>query len=179
MRYASIEQLIQFETKISELWEEGLLPYLLHLSGGNEEYLVNLFASEVKEGDWVFSTHRNHYHALLAGISASKLEALIMAGKSMFVFDKERRFFTSSVLGGTCCIAAGVAWALKEGHGLPLTFVIEDNNRSVDSSIRDRLPNEFRVSWPSCVRRNTYVPTFPHAGNGTKKKILFRTTSGA
>lgn len=194
--------LIEFENKISQLWEKGDLPYLIHLSGGNEDWLIEYFEQRVMPGDWVFSTHRNHYHALLSGVNKRKLEDLIRTGKSMFVYDASRNFFTSSVLAGTCGIAAGVAWGLKqkgtnqfvhcflgdgaeeqghfyeavmmvENHDLPCVFIIEDNDRSVDTNVEERLPRQTRMAWPKCVIRNRYVPTYPHAGNGTKKIIQF------
>jgi len=202
MNYATADSLKTFELGIVEQWEEGDLPFLLHLCGGNEDWLVDLF-SRVKEGDWVFSTHRSHYHALLSGVDPAVVERKIREGDSMFLFDRERNFFTSSILAGTSCIAAGVAWALKEeggdghvwcflgdgaeeeghfyeavmmvaGHDLPCTFVIEDNDRSVDTTIKERMPNGFRMQWPDCVIRNTYVPIYPHAGNGSKKIIKFK-----
>lgn len=202
MNYLSAHELKDFERTIVGLWEAGDLPYLLHLCGGNEDRLVELFA-QVKEGDWVFSTHRSHYHALLSGIAPQRLEGLIRKGDSMFVFDRERRFLSSSILAGTCCIAAGVALALKEeesknrvwcflgdggeeeghfyeavmmvaGHDLPCTFIIEDNNRAVDTTIEERMPTKFRMSWPDCVIRHRYTPVYPHAGNGSKHVIQFK-----
>jgi pyruvate dehydrogenase E1 component alpha subunit len=170
--------------------------------------LTELFDQRVKEGDWVFSSHRNHYHALLSGVSRQKLEKAILDGNSMFIYDIDRHFLTSSVLAGTCAMAVGVAWALKvensennvwcflgdgaeeqghfyeavmmvTGHSLPCTFVIEDNDRSVDSTLVERLPSKFRIDWPNCVIRNKYISTYPHAGNGTKKIIKFKTLLNA
>lgn len=106
-------QLIAFEARIKGLWEAGDLPFLVHLSGGNEDQLLDIFR-EVRQGDWIFSTHRSHYHALLSGVPARRVEHLIRTGSSMFIYDRERNFFTSSVLGGTAAIAAGVAWQLKQ-----------------------------------------------------------------
>ena len=202
MNYCTKQDLIDFENQVAAHWEAGDLPYLIHLSGGNEDFLIDLF-KEVKDGDWIFSTHRNHHHALLSGVPRNELLAKILDGNSMFVFDRDRHFFTSSILSGTCAIAAGVAYALKEegssnrvwcflgdgaeeqghfyeavmmvqGHDLPCTFIIEDNNRSVDSTLEERLPYQFRFRLPGCVIRNTYDPTYPHAGNGTKKHIVFK-----
>ena len=196
------QDLIDFEKEVADHWEDGDLPYLIHLSGGNEDFLIDLF-KEVQDGDWIFSTHRNHHHALLSGVPRNELLAKILDGNSMFVFDRDRHFFTSSILSGTCAIATGVAYALKEegsssrvwcflgdgaeeqghfyeavmmvqGHDLPCTFIIEDNNRSVDSSLEERLPSQFRFKLPGCVIRNYYTPTYPHAGNGTKKHIVFK-----
>lgn len=203
MNYVDKEFLIKFEKKISQHWEDGSLPFLIHLSGGNEDFLLNYFDTNVKDGDWILSTHRNHYHALLSGVPESKLEQLILQGDSMFVFDKKHNFLTSSILSGLTCVATGIAWSLKEslsdnyvhcfigdgaeeeghlyeavlmtmGHSLPCKFIIEDNNRSVDSSIEERMPSKYRIDWPDCVIRNEYVATYPHAGNGTKKFITFK-----
>lgn len=202
MNYVTVDDLKNFELGITKLWEVGDLPYLLHLCGGNEDWLVDFF-SQVKEGDWIFSTHRNHYHALLSGVAPERLEELIREGDSMFVFDRSRHFFTSSILAGTCCIATGVAWALKEeasknrvwcflgdgaeeeghfyeavmmvtGHNLPCTFIIEDNDRSVDTTVEERIPNQFRMQWPKCVIRYRYTPVHPHAGNACKHIIQFK-----
>ena len=78
------QTLIHFESCVKERWENGELPYLLHLSGGNEEQLIEIFKG-YKNGDWVFSSHRNHYHYLLAGGSAERLMAQIESGRSMFI----------------------------------------------------------------------------------------------
>lgn len=194
------DQLIAFETKVKDLWEAGELPYLLHLCGGNEEHLIEIFTL-VKNGDWIFSSHRSHYHYLLAGGSEERLMDLIKRGRSMFVFDKELNFLTSSVLAGTCGIAAGVAWTLKEqgspnnvwcflgdgaedeghfyeavcfveGADLPCKFIIEDNDRSVDTSKESRKRGQ--IGWPRCVYCYRYTPTYPHAGSGCKHVIKFK-----
>lgn len=176
MNYATKEQLIAFENRIKGLWEAGDLPFLLHLCGGNEDQLIEIFAG-IQEGDWIFSSHRNHYHALLAGIEPAKLEALIRSGHSMFVFDRTRNFVTSSILAGTCGIAAGVAWQLKhsgssnrvwcflgdgaseEGHAyeaalfvdandLPCHFILECNGYQVDTPLAERRGEHPHLQFP-------------------------------
>lgn len=224
MNHCTAEQLIAFERGIADLWEAGELPYLIHLSGGNETQLIEIF-QDIQPGDWVFSSHRNHYHYLLSGGSPRRLEGLIRSGNSMFVYERacpiEQRallghilnsqvnFISSSILAGTCAIAAGVALQIRklnsnpvgmphvwcflgdgaedeghfyeavmmvEGHGLPCTFVIEDNNRSVDSTVKERR-GELRLLYPmmlNSVRRYFYTPTYPHAGSGCKHRIEFK-----
>src|ERR1019366_5454065 len=113
MNYATKEQLIAFEDQIKAEWEAGELPCLLHLAGGNEEQLIAIF-DEAREGDWFFSSHRNHYHALLGGIPAGVLQGAIRGGRSMFTFSKERNFLSSAVLAGSCGIDAGVALDLRQ-----------------------------------------------------------------
>ncbi len=63
---------------------------------------------------------------------------------------------------------------MVQGHDLPCTFIIEDNDRSVDTTRQGRIPTMFRMSWPDCVIRNSYTSAYPHAGNGTKKLIQFK-----
>lgn len=184
-----------FSDNMSGLMVAGMVPYTVHLSGGNEDQLKEIFDTYIHEGDWVFGTHRSHYHYLLSGGKTNVLEDMIMNGKSMFIFGK--RFFTSSLLAGTVAIAAGVALALKlnksnnnvwcfigdgaeeEGHfyeavrfvdgrDLPCTFIIEDNDRSVKTPKSARYDSEFK--WPECVMRYKYEPTWNHGGPGKWKK---------
>ena len=71
------QQLIAFEKKIKIIYEKGKIKAPIHLSGNNETQLINIF-KKVKKSDWVFSTWRNHYHALLKGIPAKWLETEII-----------------------------------------------------------------------------------------------------
>lgn len=198
---ATKEELIEFETKIHDLFEEGDLPFLTHLCGGNEDQLIEVF-KDVEEGDYIFSTHRTHYHYLLAGGKPDVLEDKIKDGDSMFVFDQKLKFFSSSVLAGCTGIAAGVALSFKmqnkknkvwcfigdgaedeghfyeavslvEGWDLPCTFIVEDNDRSVDTSKKDRRGKDHPIKWPTCVRRYHYTPTYPHAGSDSGKWLKF------
>ena len=74
------EELIAFEDGIGDLYLDNQLPFLFHLSGGNEDQLIEIFEN-IKEGDYVISNHRNHYHALLHGIPPEELEEKIKDGR--------------------------------------------------------------------------------------------------
>ena len=187
------KELIEFEKKIAEFWENGKIPYPVHLTGGNEDQLIKIF-KKIKKEDYIFSTHRSHYHYLLAGGSPENLEKMIMGGDSMHVFDKNINFLTSAIVSGAPTIAAGVSLALKmkkskrhvwcfvgdgaedEGHfyeavryvdgkSLPCTFILEDNDRSVATPKKERY-GDSRINWPKCVIRYCYKSTVPHVGTG-------------
>jgi TPP-dependent pyruvate/acetoin dehydrogenase alpha subunit len=187
------EQLIEFEKRIVKRWENAEIPYPVHFCGGNEEQLIEIF-KDIKEGDYIFSTHRSHYHYLLAGGLQKELEEIIMKGDSMHVFNREKNFFTSSIVCGVPTIAVGVALALKrnndkryvwcfvgdgaedeghfyeavryaDGHNLPCKFIIEDNNRSVETPKANRYGTS-KMNWPDCVFRYEYTSTYPHVGTG-------------
>ena len=184
-----------------DLFENGELPFMMHFCGGNEDQLINFFKN-IKKGDYVLSTHRSHYHYLLAGGSEEKLEKEIRRGNSMFIFDRKLNFLTSSIVAGNVGIATGIALSLKlkkstkkvwcfvgdgaedEGHfyeavrfvesmKLPCTFIIEDNDRSVAASKKQRGSN-YIMNWPKCVIRYHYSSTFPHIGTGSRKWIKFK-----
>ena len=185
------EELIAFEDHIGDLYLDNKLPFLFHLSGGNEDQLIEIFEN-INEGDYVISNHRNHYHALLHGVPPEDVENRILDGRSMFIYDRQRNFFLSAIIGGTPAIAAGIAWALKrkgsdqkvwcfvgdgtednghlaeairyvDGWDLPCTFVIESNDRSCEASNADRWGKTAHPEWNSpSVIRYKYNCTYPH-----------------
>jgi hypothetical protein len=185
-------ELIAFEDRIGDLYLDNKLPFLFHLSGGNEEQLIEIF-KDIKEGDYVISNHRSHYHALLHGLPPEEIENYILNGRSMFIYDRKRNFFCSAIIGGTPAIAAGIAWALKkkgskskvwcfvgdgtednghlyeavryvDGWDLPCTFVIENNDRSVESTNSERWGSKADYEWLSpSVLKYKYEITYPHA----------------
>lgn len=194
------EQLIKFEQRIVELFEEAQIPYPIHLCGGNEELLIELF-KEINQGDYILSTHRSHYHYLLAGGRPAVLEKMILSGRGMHICDKKLNFLSSAIVAGSPAIAAGISFSLKEkgskrkvwcfvgdgaedeghfyeavrfvdGRNLPCTFIIEDNNRSVETPKSERY-GASEIKWPKCVRRYTFKPTYPHVGTGTGNIIDF------
>lgn len=184
-----IIQLKQFEESIKDLFLGKKIRFPCHLSGGNEDALVGIF-KKVKKGDWVFSTHRNHYHALLSGaFSPEELKEWILGKGSMHVYNQ--RFFTSGIVGGVLPIAVGVAMGVKNdggdehvwcfvgdmaaqtgvfnectkyasGHELPITFIVEDNGYSVDTPTLE----VWGENGVENVIRYKYERVYPHQGSG-------------
>jgi hypothetical protein len=191
-----------FVDKIAEHHDAGRLPFALHLPGGNEEQLIDIF-SNINEGDYVLSTHRNMYHALLHGLPPEEVEDKILNGRSMFMFDRERNFYVSAIIGGPVAIAVGIAWALKRkgsdqrvwcflgdgtedtghfaeavryvnGFDLPCTFIIEDDRMAVEAPKERRWGTSEDLEWPSCVIRYHYTKSRPHirTGNFADLKVM-------
>ncbi len=189
------EDLVAFEERIKTLFEAGHIRAPVHLSGGNEAALIDIF-KKYQPGDWIFSTWRNHYHWLLSGRDPQELERQILAGDSMSVFDD--RFFTSSIVGGNAPIALGVALALKlkkeraavdppacmvwcfigdmaASGGLAQECVqyAEGHNLPVTYIIEDNgfsVTTDTREVWGTGktvkIRRYEYDRQYPHAGTG-------------
>jgi pyruvate dehydrogenase E1 component alpha subunit len=154
------DQLISFENKIGDLFNQGYIKSPIHLYSGNEDSIIEVFKDIDIENDWVCCTWRNHYQGLLKGIPENVLQENIMNGKSMVMNLPEYKFICSSIVGGIPSIAAGIAFALKHqnksnrvwcwvgdmsaetgafheaykysvNHNLPIIFIIEDNKKSV------------------------------------------------
>src|SRR3990167_10442587 len=109
------EDLIAFEEDIAREFEAGRIHAPVHLSGGNEQQLIDIFR-DVKPQDWVLSTWRSHYHALLKGIPPAEVKRRIMAGRSIFISSVEHRFMSSAIMGGMLPIACGLAYAATHGE---------------------------------------------------------------
>lgn len=187
------ERLEQFELDCKAEWETGSVLGPVHLSKGNEEQLIEIF-QYVHPKDYVYSTWRNHYHALLHGISEEWLMDEIKRGRSMKIINKEHNFIISAIVGGIIPQALGTAMALKEkgsdrkvwcfvgdmgfetgefhlchkyakNFDLPLQFVVEDNNLSTNTPTDETWGKKQEV--PDDVIYYQYERGFPHHGSGT------------
>ena len=186
------KELIDFELDIKAIYESGKIKAPIHLSGGNENELIKIF-KDVQEDDWVFSSWRNHYHALLHGIDKNILKDLIVRGKSMSVYSDKPKFYSSSIVGGTLPIALGVAKSIKlkgevnkvwcfigdmtvetglfyetykyaKNLSLPIKFVVEDNGLSTNTPTEDTWGGKRDI--PDDVIYYKYKRTYPHHGTG-------------
>jgi len=190
--------LIQFERKMADHWEAGKVRGPIHLSGGNEDELIEIF-KYVKKTDWVFSTWRSHYHALLKGVPSEWLEEEILAGRSITIVNQEERFYSSAIVGSIIPIATGVAMANKrdnkddkvwcfigdmafetggfyemhkyaQRYDLPIRFVVEDNGVSTNTPTEETW-NGIKREIPSDIIWYDYKKQWPHYGTG--KWIVF------
>ncbi|MDC0326824.1 thiamine pyrophosphate-dependent enzyme [Candidatus Pelagibacter sp.] len=191
--FFDVKKINIFEKKIFDLYNNGKIKYPIHLTKGNENQLVEIF-KYIDQKDWVFTSWRNHAHALLHGIPEKKLEKQIMTGKSMYVSSKKNNFFCSSIAGGIIPIALGSALALKRkgskqkvwlfvgdmtsmmgvfyeaynysrNFNLPLEIVIEDNGQSVYTDTK-KTWNIKKLQIPKDIFYYKFKLGYPHHGTG-------------
>tara|TARA_B100000700_G_scaffold330261_1_gene455596 strand:+ start:453 stop:1046 length:594 start_codon:yes stop_codon:yes gene_type:complete len=190
-------ELIKFEQDIADLFNSAKIRAPVHLHGGNEESLINIFSSISKE-DWVFTSWRSHYHCLLKGVSPAKLKKDIIEGKSITLIYPEFKIYSSAIVGGIVPIALGAALALKRsqskehvyvfmgemtsetgatheaykysvGFDLPITFIIENNQKSVCTDTFSCWGiNSLSLEGKSKVLTYNYDLPWPHAGAGVR-----------
>jgi TPP-dependent pyruvate/acetoin dehydrogenase alpha subunit len=187
------DDLIRFEREVADRFERREIPGPIHLSGGNEDDLIHIF-KDIPHTDFVFSTWRSHYHALLHGVPEDKVMSEIMAGRSMNLMFPEHNFFTSAIVGGILPIAVGVAYANKlKGldqtvwcfigdmtattgifhesvnyafiNNLPIIFVIEDNGLSCNTPT-DVVADTDSYPMYNSIMRYEYTRQWPHTGCG-------------
>jgi TPP-dependent pyruvate/acetoin dehydrogenase alpha subunit len=114
VNYTTKDYLTSFEAEVAEAFNAGKIKAPVHLSGGNEEQLIQFFEEhEIGPEDWVGTAWRSHYHCLLKVVPRERLMADILAGKSITLNYPEHRVISSAIVGGVIPIALGIAWAIK------------------------------------------------------------------
>ena len=164
MREYTVEELIQFEEEIAELFNNGKIRAPIHLYYGNEDSIIATFR-KVRKQDWVFCSWRSHYQCLLKGVPPAMLKKEILAGRSISLCFPEERIYSSAMVAGNLPIAVGTALGIqRQGedskvycfmgemtaetgiahecikysrqHKLPIHFIVEDNGKSVCTDTR-------------------------------------------
>jgi TPP-dependent pyruvate/acetoin dehydrogenase alpha subunit len=201
MKKYTSQELINFETDIGNLFNEGKIKAPIHLYDGNEDEMINIF-NQINDDDWVFCTWRSHYQCLLKGVTKEELTKDILDGKSITLCYPEYKIYSSAIVTGSIPIATGTAldikrkgqtnhvwcfvgdmssetgtffenWKYSVNHDLPITFVIENNNKSV-CTITSEVWNSNELFFKNETRKIIYYEyesRYPHAGSG--KRIQF------
>jgi len=196
------QELIDFEQDIAETFNLGLIKAPIHLYSGNEEQMIEIFKN-VNEDDWVFCSWRSHYQCLLKGVPKDILKQDIIDGKSITLCYPEFKIYSSAIVTGNIPIATGAAFDIKRkakhnhvwcfvgdmtsetgtfyenhkyavNHDLPITYIVEDNGKSVCSDTLS-VWNIEELSYskkdiPKVIYYK-YETKYPHAGSG--KRIQF------
>lgn len=191
------ESLIQFENSVCEAWRNKEIRAPVHLYYGNEKQMIDVF-EKVREQDWIFCSWRSHYQCLLKGVPPERLLQDIKNGRSMSLNYPEYRIMSSAIVTGVISIANGKAFDIKRkgldehvycfvgdmtaetgcfdenyryssNHNLPITWVIEDNGKSVCTDTQ----KTWKYSLPSYRYKSNvvhymYENKYPHAGTGER-----------
>jgi pyruvate dehydrogenase E1 component alpha subunit len=113
----------RFEEKSAEQYTKAKIRGFLHLYIGEEAVAVGIIQTLTAD-DVIFSTYREHGHALARGISPSAIMAEMYGkregcsmgrGGSMHLFDKSKNFFGgNAIVSGHLPISVGMALAFKK-----------------------------------------------------------------
>ena len=192
------EQLINFETDIADCFNNAIIKAPVHLYDGNEEQMIDIFKN-VKSEDWIFCTWRSHYQCLLKGVPPEQVKQDILDGKSITLCYPEYNIYSSAIVTGNIPIATGTAldikrkggtnhvwcfvgdmtsetgtffenWKYAVNHDLPITYVIENNGKSVCTETH-KVWNTDELYFAKETRKIIYYKyqtKYPHAGAGAR-----------
>lgn len=107
------EALLAFEEDIAQAFARGEIQSPIHLGGGNETDLIEIF-DDIRADDWVLCGWRSHYHCLLKGVPPQELKQAILDGHSVSLSFPEYKILCSGIVGGIAPIAVGIACELKK-----------------------------------------------------------------
>lgn len=196
----SPEDLIAFENDIADEFNNAKIRAPVHLYSGNEREICKVFL-QIRQQDWVLCSWRSHYQCLLKGVPADELKTGIMAGRSISLCFPAYRILSSAIVGGVVPIAAGIALGIKRSgldervycflgemsaetgithesvkycrnHGLPVTWIIEDNGKSVCTNTKSAWG--LSTHWWEAEGESKdiihyhYESRYPHAGAGVR-----------
>jgi TPP-dependent pyruvate/acetoin dehydrogenase alpha subunit len=192
--------LISFEEDIALEFNAGKIRAPVHLYFGNEQAIIDVFKN-IRPQDWVLCSWRSHYQCLLKGVPPDELKAEIMAGHSISLCFPEHRIFSSAIVGGVVPIAVGIAMGIQRSgedarvfcfmgemtaetgiahesvkycrnFGLPVTWVIEDNGKSVCTETKKTWAIESHWWEHEAAAHDVfhykYESKYPHAGAGVR-----------
>jgi pyruvate dehydrogenase E1 component alpha subunit len=125
--YHSMRLIRRFEERVNELYLQGRIPSTLHLYIGQEAVATGMCAN-LRQSDYVLSTHRPHGHSLAKGVAPREIMAELFGkvtgccrakGGSMHVGDIDVGVLPAiAIVGGNIPIASGVGLATKmQGAG--------------------------------------------------------------
>lgn len=194
----TVNDLINFETDIGDLFKQKLIRAPIHLYYGNENKMIEVFQS-IRTQDWVFCTWRSHYQCLLKGVPPNRLKKDIMEGRSISLCYPEYKIFSSAIVTGNIPIATGIAFDIKRKkldekvycfigdmtsetgcfnenyeyalhQNLPITWIIEDNGKSVCTDTKKTWNRDIlSCKYKTNIIYYQYESIYPHAGPGGKR----------
>lgn len=116
--YRTMKRIREFETKAAELFAEGRIPGFVHLYIGEEAVATGVCAN-LKDSDYITSTHRGHGHIIAKGGDLKYMFAELFGretgyckgkGGSMHIADADR-----GILGANGIVGAGHNIAVGAG----------------------------------------------------------------
>ncbi|MDH5634440.1 MAG: thiamine pyrophosphate-dependent dehydrogenase E1 component subunit alpha, partial [Candidatus Bathyarchaeota archaeon] len=111
------------EEKVFELYGQNLVPGTIHLYAGEEAVAVGV-CGNLRQDDYITSTHRGHGHCIAKGARLDKTMAEILGKKTGYCKGKGGSMhiadFSIGMLGATAVVGAGIPIATGAGLSIKL-----------------------------------------------------------
>jgi len=177
-----------FELKVKELFPSGKLPGFVHLSVGEEAVPVGV-CSNLRDDDYITSTHRGHGHCIAKGVDVNAMMAELYGkstgtskgkGGSMHIFD-----YSIGMLGANGIVGAGAP--LAAGAGLSAKYRKTDqvavcffgdaaaNQGAMHESMN--LASVWKLPVVFVCENNQYAQYTPHSVDSSVADVYIRAKS--
>ena len=157
----TVESLRKLEFDISELYAEGQIKSPIHLRGGGEQQLIDIFDKEnIDKDSWIVTSWSSHLECALRGVPVEEIKRAVLNNKSITLCFKEYKVISSAIVGAIPSIGNGLGLAAKlkqsnervyifigdttfmtgqaqeniryaMNHNLPVKYIVSDNGLSV------------------------------------------------
>jgi pyruvate dehydrogenase E1 component alpha subunit len=121
--YRKMLEIRYFEEKVYDLYGQNLVPGTIHLYAGQEAIAVGVCAN-LREDDYITSTHRGHGHCIAKGAQLNRVMAEILGKKTGYCKGKGGSMhiadFSVGMLGATAVVGAGLPIAAGAGLSIKL-----------------------------------------------------------
>jgi pyruvate dehydrogenase E1 component alpha subunit len=121
--YRKMLEIRYFEEKVYDLYGQNLVPGTIHLYAGQEAVAVGVCAN-LREDDYITSTHRGHGHCIAKGAQLNRVMAEILGKKTGYCKGKGGSMhiadFNIGMLGATAVVGAGLPIAAGAGLSIKL-----------------------------------------------------------
>jgi acetoin:2,6-dichlorophenolindophenol oxidoreductase subunit alpha len=177
-----------FDSKVEELFNHGRLPGLLHSCVGQEASAAGV-VGQLRQDDYVLTTHRGHGHCLAKGADPGRMMAELFAretgycrgkGGSMHVCDLERGLLgANGIVGAGLPIAAGVGTAIRLQRTSQVVVCIFGDGASNEGGFHEALNLAAVWELPVIyVCENNQYAQYTHQRLHTKVEELYRRAEG-
>jgi pyruvate dehydrogenase E1 component alpha subunit len=138
----------RFEEKVGEMYTRAKVGGFLHLNIGEEATFVGAIRA-LRPGDYVYSTYREHGHAISHGVDPKAVMAELFGrvdgtsrgrGGSMHLFDPEKRFMGGyAIVAGSIALAVGTALAVQYREGSEIVMSIFGDGATNNGTFHESL----------------------------------------
>jgi len=183
-RFGAMVRMRAFEEACLEGVETGEIHGELHVGIGQEAIGAGMLGA-LRDDDAVVSTHRNHLHAIAKGVPLRPMLAEIFEketglcrgrGGHMHLFDPERRFSCTGIVGSSLGVALGYAYAAwLEGRDSVAVGVTGDGGGGSGAFHEClNIAGAWKLPLVVLVENNRYAISVPIAGNSASVTIAER-----
>ena len=178
----------RFEERVKLLYRAGEITGAIHLYIGQEAIAAGV-CSELKDSDYVFSTHRGHGHYLAKTMDTKGAMAELMGrstgcsrghGGSMHMFNPAKGFMGGNgIVGGGIPLALGAAFASKYKNTDSVSVAFFGDGAANQGTFHESLNLAALKSLPfiAVCENNRYAATTPVALSTTDEDMTKRASS--